>query len=136
VAPQNLALRAPSRYDLETVRFLQILLVALLFGVPTLRAQEASTSTGPLIAQSSESRLVWVNTATGIYHYSATRWYGKTKQGEFMSEEEARAKGYRLARNGQCQLDRLPVGSKPRTGQAGLGSAEGAEVNEQARAAL
>jgi hypothetical protein len=28
----------------------------------------------------SESRLVWVNTATGIYHYSGTRWYGKTKQ--------------------------------------------------------
>jgi hypothetical protein len=83
------------------MKFLQILLVALLFCVPALHAQEVPTSIGPLIAQSSESRLVWVNTATGIYHYSGTRWYGKTKQGEFMSEAEARAKGYRPARNGQ-----------------------------------
>jgi hypothetical protein len=32
--------------------------------VPTLRAQEVPISTGPLIAQASESWLVWVNTAT------------------------------------------------------------------------
>jgi len=41
VAPQNLAIRARSRYALKTVRFIQIFLVALLFCVPTLRAQEA-----------------------------------------------------------------------------------------------
>jgi hypothetical protein len=86
---------------LDAVKFLPILLVALLFCVPTLRAQEAPTARGPLIAQSSESRLVWVNTATGIYHYSGTRWYGKTKQGEFMSEADAKAPGYRPARNRQ-----------------------------------
>jgi hypothetical protein len=42
-----------------------------------------------------------VNTATGVYHYPGTRWYGNTKQGKFMSEAEARAHGYRPARNGQ-----------------------------------
>jgi hypothetical protein len=83
------------------VRFLQILLVALLFCVPILRAEEVLTSTGPILVQSSESKLVWVNTATGIYHYPGARWYGKTKQREFMSEAEARAKGYRPALNGQ-----------------------------------
>ena len=31
---------------------------------------------------------VWVNAATGIYHYPGTRWYGNTNQGEFMSEAE------------------------------------------------
>jgi hypothetical protein len=98
---KNLAPRARSRYALEAVRLIRIFLVALLFSVPTLRAEEALTLTKPLIAQSSESRLVWVNTATGNYHYSGTRWYGKTKQGEFKSEAEARAKGYRPARNGQ-----------------------------------
>jgi hypothetical protein len=79
-------LRSEPFFDraLDAVKFLPILLVALLSSVPTLRAQEASTATGPLIAQSSENRLVWVNTATGIYHYSDTRWYGKTKQGRFM----------------------------------------------------
>ena len=60
----------------------------------SLPAEEIPISTGPLVVQASESRQVWVNTATGIYHYSGTRWYGKTKQGEFMSEAEARAKGY------------------------------------------
>ena len=69
-----------------------IILVALLFWIPALRAQEVPDSIA-LVAQPSESRLVWVNTATGIYHCSGTRWYGKTKQGEFMSEAEARAKG-------------------------------------------
>ena len=53
------------------------------------------------MAQAAENRLVWVNTASGIYHYSGTRWYGKTKHGEFMSEADARSKGYRPARNGQ-----------------------------------
>ena len=99
-APQNLARRACSRYAIGTVRSLQILLVALLFCVPILR-EEVLTSTGPILVQSSESKLVWVNTATVIYHYPGARWYGKTKQGEFMSEADARAKGYRPARDGQ-----------------------------------
>ena len=78
---------------LKTVRFVQIFLVALLFCVPALRAQEATTATGPLVTQSSESEQVWVNTASGVYHYPGTRWFGKTKQGEFMSEAEAKSKG-------------------------------------------
>lgn len=88
------------RYALKVVRFVQILLVVLLFSIPAARAQEAPISTGPLTAQSSENRLVWVNTATGIYHYPDTRWYGKTKQGKFMSEAEARAQGYRRLETG------------------------------------
>jgi hypothetical protein len=41
------------------------------------------------MAQAAEIRLVWVLTATDVYHNSGTRWYGKTKQGKFMSEAEA-----------------------------------------------
>jgi len=66
-----------------------------------MRAQDTSTPAGARVGQSSESRQVWVNTATGVYHYPGTRWYGNTKQGKFMSEAEARDHGYRPAKNGQ-----------------------------------
>src|ERR1044072_6792609 len=40
---------------------------------------------------------VWVNTNSGVYHCPGTRWYGKTKSGQFMTQREAQAKGYRPA---------------------------------------
>jgi hypothetical protein len=83
------------------VKFVTISLAALLLSVPIIQAQDASTPAGSRVTQSSESRQVWVNTATGVYHYPGTRWYGNTKQGKFMSEVDARAQGYRPAMNGQ-----------------------------------
>ena len=83
------------------VKFVAIFLVALLLSFPAIRGQDVSTPAGARVAQSSESLQVWVNTASGVYHYPGTRWYGNTKQGKFMSEAEARAHGFRLARNGQ-----------------------------------
>jgi hypothetical protein len=40
---------------------------------------------------------VWVNTRSGKYWKPGSRYYGVTKQGEYMSEEEAVQKGYRPA---------------------------------------
>ena len=45
--------------------------------------------------------LVWVNTATGVYHMPGTRSYGRTTHGQYMSEGEAIKAGDRKARNGQ-----------------------------------
>jgi hypothetical protein len=41
---------------------------------------------------------VWVNTDTGVYHKSG-KWYGATKQGKFMTEQDAKKAGYHAAKN-------------------------------------
>ena len=42
--------------------------------------------------------LVWVNTKSHVYHSQKSRWYGTTKEGKYMTEEEAKADGNRPAR--------------------------------------
>ena len=46
--------------------------------------------------------LVWVNTASNIYHCQGTAYYGKTKAGAYMSEGDAKAKGARADANKPC----------------------------------
>jgi hypothetical protein len=45
---------------------------------------------------------VWVNTGSGVYHCSGTRYYGNTKAGKYLSETQARANGYRPAYGRTC----------------------------------
>jgi len=42
--------------------------------------------------------MVWVNLNTGLYHRSTDREYGKTKNGKFMTEADAKAAGNRAAK--------------------------------------
>ena len=46
---------------------------------------------------------VWVNTASGVYHCPGTRYYGKTRRGRYMMQDEAQRGGYRAAGGRVCQ---------------------------------
>ena len=54
---------------------------------------QSSASTEEIAAAKASGK-VWVNLDSGVYH-KAGRWYGKTKNGTFMSEDEAKQGGYR-----------------------------------------
>ncbi len=59
--------------------------------------QKASKPSAAEIAAAKAAHKVWVNLQTGIYHKGG-RWYGKTKNGKFMSVDEAKKAGYKPAK--------------------------------------
>ena len=99
----------------------RLALIAALFGflvtLPTLSSAAVATASQPaIVAQSSpplfdteaaaqahcpKDVVVWLNIASGIYHYKGERWYGRTKHGAYACEKEAIAAGDRASENGQ-----------------------------------
>ena len=94
-------------------RHASVCLIGLLFvAAVAAAAQNASTNQTTPAAQTAQSKTgnstadiaaakaahkVWVNLDTGVYHKGG-RWYGKTKNGKFMTEDEAKKAGYKAAK--------------------------------------
>jgi hypothetical protein len=68
------------------------------------RAAAAPAPSAQEIADAQSKGLVWVNVATKVYHKDG-QFYGKTKQGKFMTEADAQKAGYRSAKES-------PIGKK------------------------
>jgi hypothetical protein len=60
------------------------------------KSEPSAKVTQTQIDAAKASGQVWVNTDTGVYHKGG-RWYGKTKQGKFMDEKDAKKAGYKEA---------------------------------------
>ncbi len=69
----------------------------------TTKSSSAKTSTDTAapsdseIADAKTKGMVWVNLSSKVYHKEG-KFYGKTKRGKFMTEDDAKKAGYREAK--------------------------------------
>ena len=69
-------------------------------GAPAAPAASAASASAP--APGGGPGLVRVNSESKVYHCQGDRWYGKTKQGQYLPEADAKAKGNRPEHGKAC----------------------------------
>jgi hypothetical protein len=84
---------------------LRLVLATLLLAVlPAIAQTDSKPMPKPAttVAPGGGPGMVWVNTASKVYHCYGDRYYGKTKDGKYMTEAAAKAAGAHGARNQTC----------------------------------
>lgn len=83
-----------------------VLLVCAVIGTPAFAQFPAASSKVPIAptgpAPGAGSSKVWVNDSTKVYHCPTDKLYGHTKKGRYMTESEAKAKGFRADHGKAC----------------------------------
>jgi hypothetical protein len=98
-----------------------IALASFLLGIPTPLLHVTSVIAAHAQADKKEAK-VWVNTKSGVYHCPGTRWYGNTKQGEYMPECDALKDGFRPAYGKTCGSECPSESTPPAKGSPPVGA--------------
>jgi len=72
---------------------------------PATKSHDSAKSTTTEARVPPEKGMVWVNTSSKVYHKEGDRWYGKTKEGKFMTETDAIKAGYHASKEGTPKDD-------------------------------
>ena len=70
---------------------------------PAAATKSAKSTASGAAAAGGGPGMVWVNKTTKSYHCSTDKWYGKTKNGEYLSETNAKTQGFHAAHGKACQ---------------------------------